>query len=366
MLNQAALANPSLSRTSQAEPESANGEVSLAPAGPAPAGPALAGPALAVPALAVPAPALLALAKLALAGATPEELDAAFAYCRMVTRARARNFYYGLRLTPEPRRSAIFAIYTWMRGADDAVDDAGTHEERKARLVEYQRTTDEVLRGERKAASLGPHWLAFAATVASYPVDRAIFRDMIEGLAADLSAADFQTEAELSRYCYCVAGTAGLACLSIWGLRPGVDAQHAHQLAVHRGEAFQRTNILRDFAQDFDEHPRRIYLPVECWRAHALAHEDLRNWRDAARCEALLREQIAIARSHYAASANLETMIDPDCAPTLWAMSRIYSGLLDRIEGDPRRIISKRIRLPAVQKASIALGAAIKARMGRW
>jgi phytoene synthase len=164
-----------------------------------------------------------------------------------------------------------------------------------------------------------------------------------------------------------VAGTAGLACLSIWGLRAGTDRAKAGRLAVHRGQAFQRTNILRDFAQDFDEQPPRVYVPTEFWTRHGVTPADVRGWTKPESCAELLREQIALTRAHYAASDGLEEMIDPTCAPTLWAMTRIYSGLLDRIDSDPRRIVSSsRVRLPSVQKASIALNAAIKARLGRW
>ena len=50
------------------------------------------------------------------------QIRAAIAVCREITRTRAGNFYWGLRLTPEPRRSAMYAIYAWMREADDIVD----------------------------------------------------------------------------------------------------------------------------------------------------------------------------------------------------------------------------------------------------
>lgn len=303
----------------------------------------------------------------ALPGVSAVDLAAAWETCREVTRTRARNFYYGLRLTPEPRRSAIFAIYAWMRGADDAVDEVGTGQARARRLEEYHRTTVDVLEGRTGVAGMGGLWVAFAATVRSYPLDHSIFHDMIEGLRVDLEGRRFTTDEELSRYCYCVAGTAGLSCLAIWGLRPGTDSERARRLAVHRGEAFQRTNILRDFGQDFDETPPRVYLPDESWQRHGLTAAELRAWSRPEQGMALLREQIALTRGHYAASAGLEEMIDPACAPTLWAMTRIYTGLLDRIEADPRRIVSAaRVRLPSVRKASIALNAAIKAKLGRW
>ncbi len=190
---------------------------------------------------------------------------------------------------------------------------------------------------------------------------------MLEGLEEDLEHPGYPNDEALARYCYRVAGTAGLACLWIWGLKEGADVARASELALHRGQAFQRTNILRDFAQDFDEKPARIYIPEDALAAHGLTADDLRNWRDDARCTALMKDQIRVTRGHYEASSDLESMIDPTCAPTLWAMTRIYSGLLDLIEQEPSRIAGdKRIRLAGAKKASIALGAALWAKVGRW
>src|SRR5262249_51781249 len=45
------------------------------------------------------------------------------AYCEQLTRTQARNFYYGLKLLPEPKRSAMFTLYAYMRLVDDIADD---------------------------------------------------------------------------------------------------------------------------------------------------------------------------------------------------------------------------------------------------
>lgn len=300
-------------------------------------------------------------------------LAEAYAHCREVTRARARNFYYGLRLTPEPRRSAIYAIYAWMRAADDAADEAGTLAERRERLQAFAEWTRGVMAGEVDSGTREQGLLAAAlrATVRAYPVDREIFDDMLLGLRLDLDRGQIADEEQLAHYCYCVAGTAGLACVRIWGLREGADADRARDLTLRRGQAFQRTNILRDFAEDFDGSPRRVYLPASAFRAHGLTPRELRAWSDPARCEALVREQAGLAREHYRASAELETMVDAACAPTLWAMTRIYSGLLTQIEAEPRRVVGDavsggRARLAPATKATIAIRAAIGARMHRW
>jgi 15-cis-phytoene synthase len=303
----------------------------------------------------------------ALPGVEPQRLAAAFAHCRLVTRARARNFYYGLRLTPEPRRSAIFAIYAWMREADDVVDDAPAGQAHRE-LARFRSRTELALHAQsQQLASLPPFWTAFAATFASYPLDRTIFDDVLNGLDEDLDHAGYNTDDELSLYCYRVASTAGLACMSIWGLRPGAEPDQARDLAIRRGQAFQRTNILRDFSQDFDAAPQRIYLPREAFKRHGLTPDDVRSWRRPAACRAFVIEQAARARAEYDASAGLESMIDPECAPTLWAMTRIYSALLEVIERDPQRVVAmRRIRVAAPRKAFIALRAAWRSRRSGW
>ena len=236
------------------------------------------------------------------------ELGVAYAACAQIVRSRARNFYYGLRLTPEPRRSAIYSIYAWMRAADDAVDAPVSIEDRRAALAAFAANTERLLHREG-VESPEPFWVALAATIAHYPVPARVFRDMLAGLEDDLAARPVTTEADLERYCYRVASTAGLAFLSIWGLH-GVDREHAERLAIRRGQAFQRTNILRDFAQDYDDTPRRVYLPAEAFSRHGITPESLRAWGEPDKCEAMVREQAALARAHYDASAELESLVE--------------------------------------------------------
>jgi phytoene/squalene synthetase len=77
----------------------------------------------------------------------------------------------------------------------------------------------------------------------------------------------------------------------------------------------------------------------------------------------MIRNVASWARASYDASAPLDEMIDPACLPALWAMTRIYSGLLSIIEKDPDRVVgAKRIRLSSAHKATIALRAAFMAR----
>lgn len=298
------------------------------------------------------------------------ELARAYAHCRQVTRRRARNFYYGLRLTPEPKRSAVYSVYAWMRHGDDLVDSAANPSLKRRRLEGFSEMTERALDDPREAERCRDRderamWTAFSETIRRFGIDRADIEQMLQGLAEDIEHQGYETEEELTRYCRRVASSVGRVCVTIWGLREGVGFEDALKRAEQRGLSFQLTNILRDFAEDYDE--GRVYLPRKSFRDAGITPEDLRAWRDPSACEVFVKHRAAIARRRFEDSRGLEGMINPDCAPTLWAMTRIYSGLLEKIEARPGRVVARaRIRLQSLHKAGIAVRALARSRKDRW
>lgn len=278
-------------------------------------------------------------------------LDRAFSVCRDITRRRARNFYYGLKLTPEPQRSALYSVYAWMRRADDLVDNAPEMTEHLGReIAAFRAATDAALSGRNTSDE--PIWVALADTASRYDLPREAFHLTLEGQLEDLSGAHYATFADVREYCYRVASTVGLICIGIWGYSDPT----ARDLAVDRGIAFQMTNILRDYKEDFDA--GRVYLPAEDFQRHRLTPEALRRWSDPAACRAMIAHQVERAKSFYERSAPLDGMIGRSGRPTLWAMTSIYRALLAKIERSPRRIVGdRRLRLSSLRKGSIAFRA---------
>src|SRR5205823_6926077 len=62
-------------------------------------------------------------------------IDDAFRYCEHITRAKAHNFYYGIRLLPQDKRGALSAVYAFARRVDDVADGAMPGEGKLERLV---------------------------------------------------------------------------------------------------------------------------------------------------------------------------------------------------------------------------------------
>ena len=77
-----------------------------------------------------------------------------------------------------------------------------------------------------------------------------------------------------------------------------------------------------------------------------------------------MRDLVEWARREYDASSALDALIHPDGRAAMWAMTRIYSGLLARIADQPvRTACGPRVRLPGAVKMGIALRAAVRARL---
>src|SRR5438445_12617399 len=88
-------------------------------------------------------------------------------FCEQLTRQAAKNFYYGLRLLPEPKRSSMFALYAYMRLCDDIADeeDGRPVARRQEELQGWRARTRAALEGRLPAGDEHARWPAFAEMV---------------------------------------------------------------------------------------------------------------------------------------------------------------------------------------------------------
>ncbi len=295
--------------------------------------------------------------------AAPVSLERSRDYCERLTKAYARNFYYGLRLLPAEKRASMYALYAWMRLVDDIADqeDGRDLERRMTELDAWRADTHAVLeRGPEAAgayagrADAADLWPAFSDMARRHEVPRHVFDEVIAGQVQDLNPARFETFDELRQYCYRVAGVVGLASIHVWGFEGGAETE---KLAIERGLAFQLTNIVRDIREDLAR--GRNYLPAEDVQRFIPGHSfesatlpaQMRELNG--QYESLLRFQIERAEDYYKRSAALEQRIAPDCRPTLVAMTEIYHGILRKMARRPLRVLTNRVSLSLWSKLRI-------------
>jgi squalene synthase HpnD len=277
------------------------------------------------------------------------ETPAAYQHCEHIVRTRARNFAYGIRLLPPPKRQALSAVYAFARRVDDIGDGDDPTERRLAQLAETRGLLDG-LAAAAPAASGDPVLIALADAALRYPIPLDAFAELIDGCEADVRGTSYKTVDDLVRYCRNVAGSIGRLSLGIFGAD---DMAAAAPLADALGVALQLTNILRDIRED--RLTGRVYLPAEDLERFDCAL-DLETDRPE-QVGALVRFEAERAREWYARGLRLLPMLDRRSAACTGAMSGIYRRLLDRIAADPQTAVTTRMSLPPWEKALVAVRA---------
>ncbi|HVX84971.1 MAG TPA: phytoene/squalene synthase family protein [Phycisphaerae bacterium] len=279
-------------------------------------------------------------------------------YCQELTRREAKNFYYGLKLLKEPKRSAMYALYAYMRLVDDIADDESngrTVGQRAADLDQWAALTHEAIAAgsEAEAAPRGHIvWPAFGAMVRRYRVPVALFDEMIAGQRQDLEPVRMATFDDLHAYCYRVASVVGVASLYVWGFDGG---EATVKLSVERGIAFQLTNVLRDLREDAAKGGAagRCYLPADEMARFGVSEQQIARGEATGGFLELMRFQIERARGYYESSAPLHEKVAPDARATLGAMTAIYRGILEKIAEEPGRVLRERVSLGKMKKLMI-------------
>jgi 15-cis-phytoene synthase len=274
-------------------------------------------------------------------------LEQSYAACRRLNRAHGTTYYWAAFALPRVKRHHVWALYAFCRYADEIVDASGwsSVDERRAALERFGEgffsdldaggSDDEILK-------------AVVHTVRAFGIDPDLFRRFLRSMTMDLDTAAYETYEDLQRYMDGSAAVIGEMMLPI--LEP-LDPR-ALGPARALGDAFQLTNFLRDVGEDLDR--GRVYLPQEDLRKF-----DADPWRrevDAAWVD-LMRFEIDRTRALYVEADRGLPMLPASSARCIRAARVLYSGILDRIEGNGYDVFSMRARVPAPRKAIVVVRA---------
>ncbi|MBK7871138.1 MAG: phytoene/squalene synthase family protein [Saprospiraceae bacterium] len=174
---------------------------------------------------------------------------------QLITNRYSTSFSMGIRAFDKKLRGPIYAIYGFVRFADEIVDTF--HDYPKAALL--QRFREETYQAIEEKISLNPVLQAFQQTVHEYHIEMELIDAFLDSMEMDLH---FNTYESIlyQQYIYGSAEVVGLMCLRVFV--EGDDALYQKLKAPARslGGAFQKINFLRDMRSDFDERGR-VYFP---------------------------------------------------------------------------------------------------------
>jgi phytoene synthase len=276
---------------------------------------------------------------------------AAYRECERITREQARNFSWGIRLLPEPKRTALSAVYAVARRIDDIGDGTLPAEEKLRLLAEArQGATNPGHHGD------DPVFLALDDAAHRLPIPLDAFGELVDGCEMDVTGRTYESLDQLIEYCRRVAGSIGRLSLGVFNpATSAVETARAAALADALGVALQLTNILRDIREDLGN--GRVYLPKHDLALFgcelALLPDGTLDPQDGALAE-VIRFEAARAASWYDRGLALLPLLDRRSAACCAAMAGIYRELLGRMAADPTQVMRGRLSLPARQKLRVA------------
>ncbi|MFI9154959.1 presqualene diphosphate synthase HpnD [Streptomyces sp. NPDC053367] len=285
----------------------------------------------------------------------PAPVLAAYSYCEAVTEQQARNFAYGIRLLPTPKRRAMSALYAFSRRVDDIGDGALDGDVKAARLEDTRAMLARVRAGSVAEDDTDPVAVALTHAAQAFPIPLGGLDELIDGVLMDVRGETYETWDDLKAYCRCVAGAIGRLSLGVFGTAPGArGAERAPEYADTLGLALQLTNILRDVREDAQG--GRTYLPADdLAKFGCSAGFDGPTPPEGADFAGLVHFEVRRARALFAEGYRLLPLLDRRSGACVAAMAGIYRRLLDRIERDPEAVLRGRVSLPGHEKAYVAV-----------
>ncbi|MEV0223887.1 presqualene diphosphate synthase HpnD [Streptomyces sp. NPDC050704] len=285
----------------------------------------------------------------------PAPVLAAYSYCEAITGQQARNFAYGIRLLPTPKRRAMSALYAFSRRVDDIGDGELAPDVKAVRLAETRALLARVRDRSVDEDDTDPVAVALRHTADHFPVPLEGLDELIDGVLMDVRGETYETWDDLKVYCRCVAGAIGRLSLGVFGTEPGArGAERAPEYADTLGLALQLTNILRDVREDAEG--GRTYLPADdLAKFGCSAGFSGPKPPEGSDFAGLVHFEVRRARALFAEGYRLLPMLDRRSGACVAAMAGIYRRLLDRIEREPEAVLRGRVSLPGREKAYVAV-----------
>ncbi len=173
----------------------------------------------------------------------------------LITRRYSTSFSMGIRVFDKKYRSPIYAIYGFVRFADEIVDTF--HDFPKKELLDkFRKDTYEAI---ELGISLNPVLHSFQNVVNKYNIEKELIDAFLDSMEMDLNLNTYEDNL-YQKYIYGSAEVVGLMCLRIFVNGDDQLYRHLYSSARSLGSAFQKINFLRDIKSDFDERGR-VYFP---------------------------------------------------------------------------------------------------------
>ncbi|MCO6164184.1 phytoene/squalene synthase family protein [Flavobacterium sp. NRK F7] len=174
---------------------------------------------------------------------------------KTITRKYSTSFSLAIKMLAPEIQDDIYAIYGFVRCADEIVDTFEGYEQELLLdefEVEYQKALE-------RRISLNPVLNAFQHVVHRYGLYDLV-PPFMKSMRMDLTKKEYNSIAEYEEYIFGSADVVGLMCLKVFVKGDENKYNELKDSAMKLGSAFQKVNFLRDLQHDY-ENLGRVYFP---------------------------------------------------------------------------------------------------------
>lgn len=245
---------------------------------------------------------------------------------RITTANYSTSFSLGTRMLGSNHRKGIYAIYGFVRFADEIVDTFHGYDKEKL-IRDFRNQTYDAINTK---ISTNPILHSFQWAVNRYNIDEELINAFMDSMEMDLNNSVYDQN-KIQTYIYGSAEVVGLMCLRVFYDGDEQGYQNLKYPARKLGEAFQKVNFLRDMKDDFYD-KGRIYFPGV----------DFRNFNDEVKKE--IEEDI---EQDFNEAFNGIVQLKPAARFGVYLAYRYYLQLFNKIKRTAAgNIMQKRYRVP--------------------
>ena len=261
--------------------------------------------------------------------------ELSFSISEVITKKYSTSFSLGILALKPTIRPAIYAIYGYVRLADEIVDSFHGYDKEKL----LRRLKIETQHAIEDGISINPILQSFQETVNRYKIDQDLIDQFLHSMEMDLQQVDYNSDL-YKEYIYGSAEVVGLMCLQVFTEGNKEKYNELKPYAMKLGSAFQKINFLRDLKDDYHI-LGRTYFP----------NIDMQVFDNQVKIQ--IEQEIHIEFK--------EALIGIKKLPSsamfgVYLAYKYYLSLFKKIRSKSSHdILNKRIRVPNSEKAYVAL-----------
>ncbi len=266
--------------------------------------------------------------------------EVGYNFSQAITVAYSTSFTSAVRLLPKDQARAIYAIYGYVRVADELVD-TWRPSDMTARLQNFKNETKVAI---KSGYSLNSVIHSFAIVVQKYKIPQDLIWSFLDSMQSDVVKRSY-TQADYQRYIYGSAEVVGLMCLAVFVEGDMSKYKRLKKPAQALGSAFQKVNFLRDLKADQTKLHRQYFPNL---KAKTLSEES----------KAAIISEI---QDDFVAASPAIKKLPHSSKYAVWLAHVYYRALLRKIQRTPaKELMTRRVRINNLYKTWLFLIAYIR------